>query len=100
MLRPAGVPTPCHKCVKVPLEAREAGLDTPTLRALAVDPTDQSRDAFEFYQECRAVGHFPNDPIVRWCARIIREVEDLASRQPFEQLEKTLHLLTTKLREW
>ena len=36
--------------------------------------------AYQHYRECRAVGHFPYDPIVRRNAAIIREVEDQVDR--------------------
>lgn len=32
--------------------------------------------AYEHYHECRAVGQFPDDPIVRRNARVIRQIED------------------------
>lgn len=36
--------------------------------------------AYQHYRECRAVGHFPNDPIVRRHAVIIRDIEDQVDR--------------------
>jgi hypothetical protein len=36
--------------------------------------------AYEHYQECKAVGAFPDDAIVRRNARVIRELEDAAER--------------------
>src|SRR4051812_6923216 len=35
---------------------------------------------YEHYPECRATGQFPDDPIVRHNAAVIREVEDCADR--------------------
>lgn len=44
--------------------------------------------AFIHYQECRATGIFPNDPVVRKNARLIRMVEDGAEkREHYKQLE-------------
>jgi len=40
---------------------------------------DQSRECWEHYKECRAVGQFPDDPIVRRNAAAIREVEDMCA---------------------
>ena len=36
--------------------------------------------AYEHYRDCRAVGSFPDDPVVRRNAAIIREIEDDAER--------------------
>lgn len=80
MLRPAGVPTPCHKCPKVPAAARDAGLDWRELRKLAADMTPANRAALDFYLACRAVGRFPDDPLVGWYAPLVRDVEDLGRR--------------------
>lgn len=49
--------------------------------------------AYWHYRECRAVGSFPDDAIVRRNADVIRSVEDLAARK--EQSEfRQLVLLT------
>ena len=42
--------------------------------------TDANRQAYEHYRECRAVGQFPDDPIVRHHAALIRETEDECHR--------------------
>ncbi|MDB5312655.1 MAG: hypothetical protein JWO38_6857 [Gemmataceae bacterium] len=86
VLRPAGTPTPCGKCAKVPAAARQQGLPWQDLRKLAEDLTPQNRAAWQFYRECRAVGSFPDDPLVRWAAVLIRDVEAVAERQPLERL--------------
>lgn len=39
-----------------------------------------NRQAYEFYLECEAVGHFPDDPYVRWIARVIRETKQRAEK--------------------
>ena len=96
MLRPKGVPTPCGQCEKVPAWARRAGLDVPELRKLAVEMTPRNRAAWRFYRECRAVGAFPDDPLVRWAAVLIRDVEDAASGRPVEQLTAVLSSLTAR----
>ncbi len=71
--RPRGTATPCRTCPKIPADA-------PAEPASAVELTDQLITAVAFYRECRAVGQFPNDPIVRWVASIVRPVEDAVER--------------------
>jgi hypothetical protein len=79
-LRPLGVPTPCLSCPKVPVEVREQDLPDSEMRKFANELTDYNRVAWDFYNECKAVGRFPDDPIVRWYAGIIRQVEDAHAR--------------------
>jgi hypothetical protein len=38
--------------------------------------TEQNRAAYEHWKECKAVGIFPDDPIVRKNAVIIQDVHD------------------------
>jgi hypothetical protein len=66
LARPPGNRPPCRMagvgCLKgTPEESREL--------------TNANRAAWRHYRECRAVGQFPDDPIVRRNAAIIREVE-------------------------
>lgn len=65
--RPKGTLPPCgygpKECPKV---SPDAGLEL----------TDQNLLAYQHYRECRAVGRFPDDSIVRENAAAIREVED------------------------
>ena len=83
VLRPKGAATPCHKCPKIP--KGEAPLPTN-----AQELSEKNRRAFGHYLQCRAVGRFPEDPIVRRNAVVIREVHDEFERRP-------LVLLTTIL---
>ena len=46
--------------------------------------------AYEHYRECRAVGEFPDDPIVRRNAVIIRSVEDEIERRNEAEFRKTM----------
>jgi hypothetical protein len=46
----------------------------------AVELSAELRQAVRFYRECRAVGRFPDDPLVRWCAAAIRAAEDHCER--------------------
>jgi len=43
--------------------------------------TDQNWQAYQHYSECRAVGQFPDDPIVRRNAAIIRQASDSAEME-------------------
>ena len=36
------------------------------------------QDCYDHYRECRAVGQFPDDAVVRLCASAIRNVEEQA----------------------
>ncbi len=90
------IPLRCAECPKVPQWAKEAGKTWQELRALAVEGfTDENRKAFDFYKGCRAVGHFPDDPLVRWYADLIRGVYDDADRRPVDrQTTATTALIT------
>jgi hypothetical protein len=81
------VPTPCHKCPKIPASAPAKS------REHAVELSDKNYQAWQHYLECRAVGVFPDDPIVRRNAKVLREVYDEADKLPLTRL---FHLLTLK----
>lgn len=80
--RPPSAPMPCGGCPKQPRDVPPA-LRTPET---ASEMSDKNREAYAHYLECRAVGSFPDDPIVRANAAAIRAVEDMADRLPLEQL--------------
>jgi hypothetical protein len=81
--RPKGVPTPCDRCPKIPDDA-------PKSPEHAIEPTSRSLAVIDHYDGCRAVASFPDDPIVKANATIIRRFMD--------DLEKTeFRLLITKL---
>jgi len=80
--RPKGVPTPCWKCPKIPPVAKG---EEPQ-RENAVELTEANFAAYVHYLECRAVGKFPNDPIVRRNARILRAIQDEADAKPLNRL--------------
>lgn len=69
--REYGNATPCRRCPKGKLDARPHP---------EKDLSDRNWQAWMHYQECRAVNHFPDDPIVRRNAAIIRAAEDSAAR--------------------
>lgn len=79
VVRPPGSPTPCWKCPKVPP-------GEPACPESAVEMTDQNWRAFRHYEECRAVGAFPDDPIVRRNAALIRRVYDAWEQDPVFRL--------------
>lgn len=73
VLRPKGVKTPCSWCPKIPPGEQP-------IPANAVELSDKNVLALIHYRECRAVGEFPNDAIVRRNAALIRGAEDVAAR--------------------
>lgn len=59
--------------------------------------TEQNWQAYEHYRECRAVGQFPDDPIVRRNAATIRQIEDAYDRQQIsEPIETLVQLLIVR----
>lgn len=60
--RPAHVPPPCKKCPK-------QGPDKHTTLTIG------NQDCVQHYLECKATGHFPDDPLVRRHAAILQMVE-------------------------
>lgn len=75
--------TPCHECPKIP-----AG--EPKERRHAIELSDRNKAAWQHWRECRAVGVFPDDPIVRRNAAILQSVQDELSTEPLVQLTKLL----------
>lgn len=80
--------TPCEKCPKIP-----AG--KPKERRYAVELSNRNYQAWKHWRECRAVGSFPNDPIVRRNAEILQGIQDEIDRQPMMAVAQ--RLLTLKL---
>lgn len=64
-----GQPTPCRTCPKIP-----AG--EPKCPAFAVELTTRTIEAILHYRECKAVGQFPNDQIVRQNAAVIAQIDE------------------------
>lgn len=75
VLRPLSIPTPCRFCPKIPADKDK----TPEH---AVELSDRNWRAYAHHMECRAVNSWPDDPIVRRNARIIRALLDEVDRQP------------------
>ena len=90
-------PTPCHKCPKVPLAVRTSGVACEVMRESACDLTDRDRKAWAFYRKCRAVGRFPEDPVVEWYSEILRAVYDEADREPARKVAAGLEALAAAL---
>lgn len=83
-VRPAGVPTPCAVCPKIP-----AGEPTKD-RSKAIELTPDNALAFSHYRECKAVGRFPDDPLVSRDAAIIAGVVDAIYDARQDALAKSL----------
>ncbi len=86
VLRPKGSPTPCQKCPKIPASVPEK------IRENAIELSDKNAQAWQHYLECRAVGAFPDDPIVRRNARILRDVYDERDQLPLWKLIQLMSL--------
>ena len=74
--RPKGSKAPCQYVLGRPLEIREKACAKISPDS-AAGLTEQNQAAYDHYRECRAVGQFPDDPIVRQNARVIRDLEDM-----------------------
>ena len=60
--------------------------------------SEKNQQAYQHYRECRAVGVFPDDPIVTQNAAVIRGLEDMRERRDdldFQQLLTTI--VTTRV---
>lgn len=66
--RPHGSALPCRGCAKGPI---------PFVKGLSL----ANRRAYLHYLECKAVGQFPDDPIVRRTALIVSQIEENQERQ-------------------
>jgi hypothetical protein len=88
VVRPKGTHPPC----------RIAGVGCP--KGTPENPRALSRAnraAWRHYRECRATGHFPDDPLVRRNAAIIRDVEDAFERIQWAEFRRSvLSNLTTR----
>jgi hypothetical protein len=84
LLERGGLPTPCHKCPKVPTWAREQYQDDwKRLRTLADEPTPENARFLDFYNRMKAVNwNHPaaSDPLVLFLAGGIQGVEDQYAR--------------------
>lgn len=81
--RPAGSRPPCRTCPKIP-----PGTDPRPENA--VELSEEHRDTVRYYEECRAVGHFPDDPIVRWAARVLKNAADHCDKAEANRTQLTV----------
>lgn len=88
VLRNGSLPS-CWKCPKLPRNAPQAAPQ------YAIEMSDKNFAAWKHYRQCRAVGIFPDDPIVRRNAEIIREIEDEKAAKP---LNDFLNLIQLKVK--
>lgn len=82
VLRP-GTPTPCRFPKGCPKGTPE--------KQLSLTPKNEM--AYQHYKECKAVGAFPDDPIVRRNAAMIRAVEDSVATTKNDVLMERMGLL-------
>lgn len=75
--------TPCDVCPKIP-EGK------PKERRYAVELSVKNRRAWQHWRECRAIGQFPDDPVVRRNAEILQAIQDDYMQQPLVQLTTVL----------
>jgi hypothetical protein len=80
--RPAGAVTPCASC---PKSGPRDGTPRPDKEL-----SPRNHQAYWNYLECRAIGQFPNDPIVRRNAGIIYWVEQELERWSQEHTQNLL----------
>lgn len=74
-----GKPYPRPKGNVPPCRMKGVGCDKGTPEDQHV-LSEQNRQAYQHWKECRAVGEFPDDPIVRQNAVIIQDVVDAHTR--------------------
>ncbi len=91
VLRPPGSPLPCYHCPKIP-----AG--KPKHRDFAVELSERNWQVYIHYRQCVAVGAFPDDPIVRMHAGIIRSIEDRHSGRSADSLQMIVKILLSLLK--
>lgn len=92
VLRDKANPTPCHKCEKVPVGMRRNFHPVAELRAHAADLLPHMRQAWDFYRRCRAVGKFPDDPLV---TAVAAELHDVYAAIERESRDKLTHGIAT-----
>lgn len=94
IIRPAHIKTPCSACAKVPQSVKDSVHPLAINKAHAINLSPQNTAVLEHYLTCKAVGVFPDDPIVRRHARILREMEDRRDRDDlFFRFDQVLSVL-------
>lgn len=90
MVRPPGQPTPCWQCPKIPT-------GRPPVPESASEFTPKLWKVWTHYVRCKAVGRFPDDPIVFEHAGLLRDVEDQVERGRWASLEGFIRLLASTM---
>lgn len=88
-------PPVCWACDKVPDKVRQLKQRHVT-RADAINLTERNKLVYLHYRECRAVGVFPDDPIVRRHAGIIRDIQDNNDAYRIEKISTLLSVMRSK----
>ena len=84
-LNPDGsISTPCRMCPKIPLDAPARTMNH------AIELSRRNEAALQHYLECQAVGVFPDDPLVRRHAVILKAITDQADRAVFENFTQLM----------
>ena len=89
MTRDAADRPPCETCPKIP----KGRLAHPSS---AVELSDKNLMAYRHYKECKAVGQFPDDAIVRRNAAIISDIVEDYRQKPMRELLMLLPILTKR----
>ena len=93
-----GKPVPRYSGIKPPCGYSSQGCAKGTPEN-SVGLTEQNTMAYQFIRECRAVGRFPDDAIVRHNAALIEEVEqDIRDRRQQELNEWIKALVQAAIR--
>lgn len=82
---------PCVLCPKIPANAPEKHW------RYAADMTPQFMQVMYHYRTCKAVGRFPQDPIVEACAVMIAEAEKAADDAKRSRSDNRMTMLINKL---
>lgn len=72
-------PTPCARCPKIPPGAAPKPEN-------AVELSPELAECIRFYRECKAVGSFPDDPLVRAAAVAVAAADDDVQRADSRRL--------------
>ena len=86
--------TPCGTCPKIPRSTLPA--DRVPRIGQQADLSPRNRRVIRHYRECRAVGKFPDDPLVRKNAAILFELEQQQqNRRESERSQAILSVVGT-----
>ena len=67
------MPTPCGTCPKIPP-------GDPPYSWASQELSEENAQAYAHWKECVAVGHFPDDPLVKRDASLIRDITEAIER--------------------